>query len=133
MYGAVATLVATGLGMGYMNGFGVPFFGLYTTPALPKGKTNGPMAGYMFKTHKYAGVVLEYGVALHVVGFAAHLLTGQNLLTRLTGPMGTMFLAVPWVALVAAVAYSTKPNKLPEFPNAFSPPSGEAPPKKPEE
>ena len=133
MYSLVAALCFSGINMGYQSGYGVPFFGIWTTPALPKEKANGPMAEYAYKLHKYAGVALEYGVALHIAGFAFHLLTGHNLLTRLSGPVGSLFMATPWIALGAAVAYSTKPDKLPKFANWYSPPPFTVEPKKPEE
>ena len=58
--------------MGYQSGYGVPFFGVWTTPAAPKEKANGPMAEYAYKLHKYAGVALEYGVALHIAGSVSY-------------------------------------------------------------
>ena len=122
MYGLVGTLCGTGLSMGYFSTFGVSFFGLYQTPALPKELKNEAMAGYAYKVHKYAGVALEYFVALHILGFASHLLVGHNLLTRLSGPVGSLFMAVPWIGVGLAAAYSTKPDKLPEFKNWYSPP-----------
>jgi len=35
MYGLVATLCFTGVGMGYQNGFGVPFFGVWKLEGRP--------------------------------------------------------------------------------------------------
>ena len=133
MYSLVAGLFISGFNMGYHNGMGVPFFGVYTTPHLPKENANGPAAGYAFKLHKYFGVALEYAVALHVGGFAFHLLTGHNLLARLGGPVGSLMMGLPWVGIAAAVAYSTKPDKLPKFDNFMSPPQfGPLPAKKEE-
>ena len=122
MYGLVSFLCISGINMGYQSGYGVPFFGIATTPHVPVEQANGPAAQYAFKLHKYCGVALEYAVALHVAGFAFHLLTGHNLLTRLNGPVGSIFMAMPWIAIAGAVAYSTKPDKLPEFKNWMSPP-----------
>lgn len=75
MYALVLTMAGTGIGMGVNSGAGVPFFGIWTLPARPDG-VNKPMAEYCYKLHKYAGVALEYGVALHVLGFTMHMLTG---------------------------------------------------------
>jgi len=133
MYSLVAALCLSGINMGYQSSYGVPFFGIWTTPALPKAQANNPMAEYSYKLHKYAGVALEYAVLLHIAGFGFHLLSGHNLLTRLSGPVGSLFMATPWIVLSAAVAYSTKPDKLPAFANWHSPPPFKVEPKTPDE
>ena len=122
MYGLVLTMVITGCGMGVCNGMGVPFFNLWHLPGAPKEEVNKEMAGYLFKVHKYAGVALEYGVAAHICGFLFHLTYGHNLLKQMSGPLGSLFMAAPWIACGLAVAYSTKPDKLPEFKNWWQPP-----------
>jgi creatine kinase len=55
------------------------------------------------------------------------MLVGNNLMRRMSGNVGSLFLSLPWVACVAAVAYSTKPDKVPEFKNWMSPPSWDPP------
>lgn len=130
MYGLVTSLCVSGISMGYHNTYGVAFFNTgLKTPALKE--ANGPAAGWWFKIHKYSGVALEYAVALHIAGFTFHFLTGQNLLKRLSGPgIGSIMLAAPWIGVAGAVAYSTKPTKLPEFKNWYQPPPmGELPKK----
>jgi len=67
---------------------------------------NPAMAEYCFKMHKYAGLALEYAVAAHVAGFVAHALVGYNLMHRMSGPVGSLFLALPWVAVAATCAYT---------------------------
>ena len=129
MYALVFTLCGTGVGMGIQSGAGIPFFGLYQVPGRPD--KNVPMAQYCFKMHKYAGVALEYGVALHIVGYLFHLLSGQNYLKRMLGPLGGIFLALPWLVCGLGVAYSTKPEKLPDFPNWMSPPPFDPPKEEP--
>jgi len=104
MYALVMTMCATGVGMGYQSGAGVPFFGLATLPGRPD--VNKDMAQYTFKLHKYAGVALEFGVAAHVLGFTAHFLTGHNLLRRMAGPVGSAFLVLPWVAVGLGCAFT---------------------------
>lgn len=122
MYALVWTMVFTGCGMGVNNGMGVPFFNLWHLPGAPKEEVNKEMAGWLFKWHKYAGVALEYGVAAHVAGFLFHLTYGHNLMKTMAGPVGALFMALPWIACAGAVAYSVKPDKLPEFPNWYQPP-----------
>lgn len=123
MYTIVSLLVISGVSIGYHSGYGVPFFGYYTVPGLPQDQINSDFAGYSYKMHKYLGVTLEYLIAAHVAGFMLHFLTGHNLLTRLSGPVGTTLMALPWISLVGAVAYTTQPDKLPEFKNWMSPPT----------
>lgn len=46
---------------------------------------------------------------------------------RMSGSVGSLFLSLPWVAVAAGVAYTTKPDKLPEFKNWMSPPPYDIP------
>ncbi len=62
--------------------------------------------------------MLKYGVAFHIAGFAFR--TGHNLLNRIAGPVGSQF--IYWIALWAAVAHTTKQDKLRESANRYSPP-----------
>lgn len=104
MYGLVIAMCGTGVGMGIQSGAGIPFFGLATVPGRPD--VNKEMAGYCYNMHKYAGVALEYAVALHILGFSFHFLCGQNLLSRMSGPVGSVFLSLPWVAVGLTCAYT---------------------------
>ena len=54
---------------------------------------------------------------------------GENIVRRMANGLGGVFLALPWMAVAVAAAYSVKPNKLPEFKNFASPPPFD-PPKK---
>jgi cytochrome b561 len=77
---------ATGMAMGYYGGNGIPFYGLYTIPGIPKDKRtkeDGAFAGQLFKWHKWLGSFIWYLVPLHVAGAAQHMLRGHAIWGRI--------------------------------------------------
>jgi cytochrome b561 len=45
-YGLLATMCCSGVGMGYFNGFGVPFFGVWKFPGAAKEDQDKDLAGF---------------------------------------------------------------------------------------
>jgi cytochrome b561 len=70
----------TGIVMGYFSGKGLPFFG-YLIPG--KKEPVGEIAGLAYKTHKWAGQVLQYLIPLHIAGAGVHVVKGQKVFHRM--------------------------------------------------
>jgi len=86
LYGFMLAMPATGMAMGYYGGNGIPFYGLYTIPGIPKDKRtkeDGAFAGQLFKWHKWLGSFIWYLVPLHVAGAAQHMLRGHAIWGRI--------------------------------------------------
>ena len=114
-YGLLSVMCVSGVGMGYFNGFGVPFFGVWKMPGAEKEAVDKDLGGFQFKVHKYAGVAFQYTVAIHVSAVGFSYLRMQPCLSRIAGPVGQFTMMLPFAAVAAGVAYSVKPNGVPEF------------------
>ena len=72
----------TGILMGIFGGKGIPFFNFGTIPGVKKPVK--VIAANSFKTHKFAGQVMEYVIPLHVGAVGYHkVVEGKNILTRI--------------------------------------------------
>lgn len=83
----------SGFIMSAMGGHGVDFFGMELVarnpdPADPKVivALNGPLAGLAHSMHKFAGIAIIVGVALHVIGaLKHHIIDKDGTLRRMLG------------------------------------------------
>mmetsp|Transcript_8668 Transcript_8668/g.9885 ORF Transcript_8668/g.9885 Transcript_8668/m.9885 type:complete len:247 (-) Transcript_8668:1111-1851(-) len=80
LYFAALMLPLSGIGMGYLSGKGVPFFGMKIPGAE---KPNKALAGQIYQKHKLVGQALTYAVPLHVGAVGLHFIKGQNILKRM--------------------------------------------------
>lgn len=84
LYCLAVGLPASGLAMGYFNGRGVPFFGLFNVPGKKDAtKEDKDVAKGIWEKHKIAGATLEALLTLHVGAVGYHFLKGQNILRRM--------------------------------------------------
>jgi len=79
--------------------------------------------------HKYMGVAMQYGVALHVSAVGFTYLQMKNPMALMSGPGGQFAMMLPFAAAAGLVAYNVNPKGAPKFDNWYSPPLW----KKPEE
>jgi cytochrome b561 len=120
-YALLTTMCATGAGMGLFNGGGLPFFREEWHIPAPKEYKNTTLGGWMFKTHKYAGVAMQYAIALHVGAVGYHYLRMAPVMSKITGPAGKFAIALPYAAVAFAVAASVKLDGLPPHEHWYNP------------
>lgn len=84
LYGLLVGLPISGLIMGYFDGRGAPFFGLFRTPHIENPtKGDKDLAELIWAGHKLVGKGLELLIGLHLVGNFYHIFKGQNILRRM--------------------------------------------------
>jgi len=84
LYGMMVFLPVTGFGMGYLSGYGVPFFSTHIPGASKEKadtKTYQDLKKWCYVNHVKAGQILEYLIPLHIgASFYHYAFRGTNLL-----------------------------------------------------
>lgn len=75
LYGLMVFMLVTGFGMGYLSGYGVPFFSTHvpgSSKEKAKTKFYKDFTGWCNVNHIKLGKVLEYLIPLHIGASAYH-------------------------------------------------------------
>merc|ERR1719228_231796 len=84
LYGFMTFMPVSGILMGYFGGRGVPFFNLFTLPAIAKpSKEDKGRAYTAYKLHKKTGRMFEYFTMVHFSGAGYHSFKGQTIFARI--------------------------------------------------
>jgi len=81
LYAGMVFMAATGVGMGYNSGKGLPFF--TTTLDLKPAVLQPEVAKWYYLQHKQIGYYWQFLVPLHVAGTGLHVLKGQKIFSRM--------------------------------------------------